>query len=120
MTSPTRTRTDLINEALDNLGVLTPGQDPAPEDSDKVDDKLDALLANLAAREIVYVANVEAIPNEWFTALADYVAFGCMAAFGVTGEEAANLKLLKDQAELDLKAMNRGKATYETLRAVYV
>lgn len=116
----TKTRTDLIAEVLENLGVSTPGQDDAPEDSAKVDGKIDSILANLMGREIVYVADTDAIPNEWFGALADCVAFGCMSAFGVTGEEAANLKLLKDQAELDLKAINRGRATYEPLRTVYV
>ena len=73
-TSPYRTQTDLITEALANLGVLSAGQPPDIDDFNFVLEKLDSIRRKLAALEIVNVPDINNIPGAWFSDLADIVA----------------------------------------------
>lgn len=77
-----RTRVDLVTEALDNLGVTIVGQDPSAEDTAKVDGKVDGLLADLRVRGILYVGDADAIEDEHFDSLGILLANRCAAAFG--------------------------------------
>jgi hypothetical protein len=87
-----RTSIDLVTEALANLGVLSAGQPTDPEDFNYVNEKLDAIFRELAALEIVYVADANNIPGAWFSALADIVAGECVSKFGLTADDAVLLK----------------------------
>ncbi len=126
-TSPFRTSTDLINEALANLGVLSPGQPTDPEDFSFVQEKLDSIFRKLAGLEIVYVADPNNIPGAWFSDLADIVAGECATKFGSTPEDllaltnkglggAGNVPIGAGTAAQSLKIMLRGRPTYEVLQ----
>jgi hypothetical protein len=116
----TRTRSDLVVEALANLGGLGAGQQPGAEDLAFIDEKLESIMDGLAAREIVYVPDLAAIPNQWFDSLAAIVADACKSKFGVAGDDVAMLMAGAQKAEMDLKVMTRGRPTYEPLRACYI
>lgn len=116
-----KTRQDLIYQVLDNLGVLVIGQAPSDDMVSRVDSLLDAALASLAAREIVYVADAgtpspptggefdEAI----FLALANMLAFTCAPAFNLAA--AADLAAIAQSAEEELRVIGRPARTRRTL-----
>jgi hypothetical protein len=53
-----RTRLDLINQTLINLGALPVGQAPDADTSSVVDNLIDGLIAELEARDIVYIKDI--------------------------------------------------------------
>lgn len=116
----TRTRTDLVLEVLDSLGVLAAGQTAGPEETSKVNDKLPSLIAEFAAREIVFVPDLEQIPLPWFSSVAAMVSYECRDSFGVTGDDAEKLRQKNDEAILKFRTMLRGRPTYQTLRNEYM
>lgn len=91
LTGPYRTSTDLVTEALANLGVLAAGQATDPEDFSYVEEKLDSIFRKIAALEIVYVPDPQNIPSAWFSDLADIVAGECCTKFGVTPDDYVKL-----------------------------
>jgi hypothetical protein len=121
-----RNQGDLITEALANLGVLSPGQAIDVEDYNYVQEKLDSIFRNIAALEICVVADANNIPGEWFSDLADIVAGQCATKFGSDPETFQRLTTKglgkppgTGDAALSLKAMTRGRATFERVRAEY-
>ncbi len=128
-TSPFRTSSDLVIEALSNLGVLSAGNPVDPEDFNWVNEKLDSIFRKLAGMEICYVPDPSAIPGAWFSDLADIVAGECASKFGLMGQEFADkvnkglggapgtpVDIGAGTAAKSLKIMQRGKPTYEPLR----
>src|SRR6266496_2414462 len=108
-----KTRRELIDAVLDQLGILVPGQAPSDEVVGRVDDKLDAVLAELEALEITYVADAGTpsppdggqIDLAIFNSLAACVAWAVAPAFNL-GADAA-LKVINDQAEETLRRIAR-------------
>jgi hypothetical protein len=122
-----RTSLDLVTEALANLGVLSAGQPTDPEDFNYVNEKLDAIMRELAGLEIVFVSDVNNIPGVWFSSLADIVAGECTSKFGLTGDDATMLKQLglgvppgSGAAAQKLKLMSRLKPTGEVLQSEFM
>jgi hypothetical protein len=125
-----RTSTDLINEALANLGVLVAGQPANVEDFSFVQEKLDSVFRKLNALEVCWVPDPNNVPGEWFSDLADIVAGECCTKFGVTGDD--YIKLIQKglggvqgvdvgfgAAAKSLRQINRGRYTREILQADY-
>jgi hypothetical protein len=107
------TRAEFINRVLDNLGIVIPGQAPSDESVSKVDDILDAALASLAAREIVFVfAPGTAHPpsggeyeDAIFMPLADCIAQRVSGSFNLAGDP--SLKTLETLAIDELRVISR-------------
>jgi len=129
-TGPYRNSTDLINEALANLGVLAAGQPTDPEDFSYVQNKLDSIFRKIAALEIVYVPDPSNIPSVWFSDLADIVAGECCTKFGATPDDFVKLTnkglggvngidVGQGAAAKSLRAMMRGRPTGEVLTVEY-
>lgn len=114
-----RTLSDLVLETLEVLGVLPDGQTPGIEDTARVTEAVPSLLAQYAAREIVFVPDPNNIPDEWFNPLASMNAYELRSKFGIIGEEAADLEKGNSAAILRLKVMLRGKPTGEPLKTYY-
>lgn len=114
----TRTRADLVVKILEKLGVVPEGQAPEIEDTARVNRNLPALFAELAGREIVYVPDIENIPEFWFLSLAQIGAYELRNEFGVTGEFELALKVANQEGIDKIKVMTRGRPTYESLRTV--
>jgi hypothetical protein len=67
------------------------------------------------------------IPGQWFTSLADILAGECATKFGSSPDDYAKLKKQgmgepagSGAAAMALKAMTRGRPTFETLRVHYL
>ena len=79
----TKTRSDLIEQALKVLGVLAAGQSAEAEDFDAVDDYIDSLLAELSARDLVTVDDPEAIDETVFLPVSILLAGEACQEFGL-------------------------------------
>lgn len=112
-----RTQADLLQEVLENLGVLAAGQTPEQEDLSRVSEKLPSIVALLGATEVVYIPDIENIPDEFFIPLADCVTYSCKQKFGIVGDAASAIDQAYQIALMQFRVMNRGKPTYETLRS---
>jgi len=126
-----RTSSDLITEALANLGVLAAGDPVDPEDFAYVNEKLDAIFRTLSALEIVNIGDPNNIPGVFFMPLADIVAGECAAKFGSKNEDFIKLKnnglggangvpVGAGTAAIMLKQILRMRPTYETLQVDYL
>jgi hypothetical protein len=124
MTStPYYTASDLVTEALANLGVVAAGQTIASEDFNYINDRLDAIFRKLGALEICYVPDPNNIPGEWFLDLAAIVAGECAMKFGSSADFIGPLVAAglgsppgSGTAAISLKIMNRGRPTFEAQR----
>lgn len=114
-----RTQADLVQRALDVLGVTAIGQTMDADTAKIVSDEVDTALKMLAAREIVYVPDPDNIPEEVFLQTAICLAGAVKQNFGLQTDELDRLNMLVTQAEGELREMTRGRPTYERLRAEY-
>lgn len=125
--SPYRSSSDLVLEALKNLGVFSEGQAVDVEDFNYVQEKLDPTFRKIAGLEIVYVSDPDNIPGAYFSDLADIVAGECASKFGLVGQEFSDkvnkglggvggVEIGSGTAAKSLKIMSRGRPTYEPLR----
>lgn len=116
-----RTRRELVDLILDNLGVLVPGQSPGDEAVSRVDTIINPCLATLAAVGIVYVADPGQsnpptggeIEDAIFVPLGDWIAWQTAGGFNLA--DSPSLKLLADQAEVTLRLIGRPASTRRLL-----
>lgn len=111
---PTKTRRQLVDEALSNLGVLAAGQTASDEDVALVDAQIGPFVAQLTKDQIVYIGNPEEIDEEIFIPLGRLLANVCGPKYGSAINREAKFA---DEAEL--RRINATRPTYETLRAMY-
>lgn len=108
-----KTRSDLINEALDLLGVVGVGQTPSAEDRAVIDGKIEPKIAELARREVVYVPDPDSVDDEIFDALATLIAEEAGPKFGRPRDISVRI-----EAEARLIEMQNGEGR-ETVKAEY-
>lgn len=113
----TKTRNELIVQALINLGALASNQSAEAEDVARIDGFIDPLIERLAEEDIVNVDNVEEIPASWFLPLARILANECKQAFGLAGDE--KLETDAQLAERSIKRIVHARPTYETMKGTY-
>lgn len=111
-----KTRAELIDQALIRLQILVVGQSPSAEDVQKMDGLVDAACARLAALGIYYVSDPGevgptggSIEDEAFLAIADYVA-----SFHLVADE--RMQALAILAEDVLRKLAAPPRTLRTLR----
>lgn len=130
MSGSFRSQEDLVNEALDKLGVTSGADSVNSEDYEKVAKKVDPMIRELAALNIVYIADEDNIPGEFFDALAAILAGKCAANFGSTPQDrddmiamglggAKGVPVGAGAAVQAIRMMTYGRPTYETLRTEY-
>lgn len=116
-----KTRRQLIDQVLDNLGVLVPGQSPGDEAVSRVDGVIDPALATLGNQGIVYVAD-SGTPNPpaggeiddgLFLPLASCVAWAAAGGFNLA--DSPSLKALQIEAISTLRIIGRPASTRRTL-----
>jgi hypothetical protein len=116
-----RTRRQLIDQVLDNLGVLVPGQSPGDEAVSRVDGIIDPTFAMLATQGIVYVAdsgepnppNGGEIDDAIFLPLASCCAWAVAGGFNLA--DSPSLKALQIEAISILRIIGRPASTRRTL-----
>ena len=91
-------RTDLIHRALRNLGVLPQGTAPNAEEYQSVSDLVDGVLAELNARDIIYIPSADLLEEEFLQPLGHILAWRAAPEFGAAADQA--LAALAEQAEL--------------------
>lgn len=128
---PWRTSNDLILAVLAELGVLAPGQAVDPEDYAYVQTELDSVFRKLEGLEIVYVADPNSINSVFFRDLVAILAGECCVKFGANPDDFVRLKNAGlggvqgvdvgfGAAAKSLRAIRRGRPTYEKLRVEYL
>ena len=116
----TKTRNELVLQALANLGALPAGQTPSAEDFESVDGHVDQTIEALEADEVVTVDNVDAIPTEWFQPLSVILADDAAMEFGLPGvpPSPGNPNPV-ETAIATLRTRVRGRPTGQPLRIDY-
>lgn len=114
-----KTRSDLIERALKNLGALPQGQAASAEDSASMDALIDPLIESLNMRDIVYVGDADTIPDEFFIPLGECLAFAASHEFGAALDPSRLRSDGRPKAEDDLKNMQAARPTYQTLKTEY-
>lgn len=110
----TKTRAELVTRALRKLLVVGSGQSPEDEDTELVDEVVDATLADLASRRVVYIANEDAIDVAVFEWVADILSDNVAQDFGKSRNPA-----MVEYAEAKLKAITATTPTREVLAVDY-
>lgn len=116
-----KTRAELIGQALINLGVIAEGQSIDADLIDKMDGVVDPACAELTILDIYYVQDAGSvgptggdIPDSAFLSLAAYIANAACAAFNLPAD--AKLQALSQIAEAKLVTLARPSRTRRTLR----
>ncbi len=117
----TKTRQELIIEALDQLGIIVPGQAPSSTVMNKMDGILDPALEKLSGLDIYYVADAGEIgptggeiESSAFLSIAAYLANTAAPKFNLPAD--VKLKALALEAEQDLRTLARPASTRKFLR----
>ena len=113
-----KTREELVNEALTILGANPAGQEPSNEDYDHVDGKVEVVLDDLGNRSVAVVSPSD-VPDGAFMHLAAILAYHSRGYFGVVGQEAADLREGAVLAERQLRLHSRSSTMSRPVRAEY-
>jgi len=107
-----KTTNELISRALTVLRVAAAGQPIAAEDAEVVRAVLPGIVADLAARGVAHVPNLDAIDDAAFLPLADIVATRIATDFGAE-------PISPIPAERQLRAQRPGDDAGEPIEALY-
>jgi hypothetical protein len=118
----TKTRLELIIEALDQLNIIVPGQAPSATIINKMDEVFDPVVEMLDGLGIYYVDDPGeigptdgAIESSAFLPLGAYLANAAASKFNLPAD--AKLKALAIEAEMTLRTLSRPASTRKFLRA---
>ena len=114
MSDTTKTRTDLIERAATELGVLPSGQPLSDEDAATLDALVDPLLRQLALDDVADVTDTGAVPAEFFLPVARLLANEAAPSFGVAYSLEAKL-----ENERQLRRLTATRPTRERQKGVY-
>ena len=131
--SSTRTRRDLIDNALAKLGVAISNQPADLEDVLYVDTEIESICRKLEAIDLVSVSDRGSpgpmggnIPGAWFDDLGSIVADLVSPKFGLSPDDSMKLNMRglgnppgTGSAAMSLHKILRGRPTYEELRGNY-
>lgn len=116
-----KTRAELINQCLTNLGVIAEGQSIPSDMVNKMDTIIDPAISELSALEIYYVQDAGdlgptngAIEDSAFLSLAAYIANAACAAFNLPADE--KMQALALLAEKKLITLGAPASTRRTLQ----
>jgi len=104
----TKTRAQLKTRAGKSLAIIEPGEALSTEDDATLDDLVDPLIAQLAADNVVYIDDSEAIDVTYFLPLARLLANLAGPDFGSPINEEAQVR-----DENILKRLASTRPTYE-------
>jgi hypothetical protein len=117
----TKTRQELITEALDQLGIIVPGQAPSATVMNKMDTIIDPVIEELSELGIYYVDDAGEIgptggeiESSAFLSLGAYLANAGAAKFNLPAD--IKLKALAQEAEQKLRTITRPASTRKFLK----
>ena len=112
-----RTRADVVNRALQVLGVRPQGQAASAEDYNAVDDILDGVIEGLIEREVYFLQDVDATPEVIYIPLGNVLAWAAAPIFDQHDD--VSLAAQAQKAEMDLQKIGSFGPTYQTLEVQY-
>lgn len=105
-----KTRLELVTQALIDLGVIATGQSVSDQDMSKMDGFVDPVVDELSGLDIYYVQDAGAvgptggeIEDAAFLSLSKYLANAASAAFNLAAD--AKMTVLADQARAKLETL---------------
>lgn len=108
-----KTRTEVVNRALYNLGVKPRGETASAEDFESVDELVDGVVESLIKRDIYFLQDVDATPEEIYIPLGHVLAWAAAPVFDQQNDPAL-LAFAKD-AEKDLNKIGSVSPTHQPL-----
>lgn len=114
-----KTREELIERALKNLGTLPSGHVANAEDAEAMDALIDPMIFQLNLREIVYLADTLEFPDEYFLSLAECLSWVAAPEFGATLDPARLRSDGRPKAEDELRMMQAARPGYGILKTDY-
>lgn len=111
------TRAELIEAVADELRLTSVGQSLAVEDSEKIDSKIDGVLADLAGRQVIYVGDADNVPDAAAEYLAVIIKDACASAFGQQRDPALR-ELMEEKLRVLVRKIPPTKATLKIDRAL--
>lgn len=116
---PTRTRDQLVREALGELGIADANNPVEAEDFALVNDAIEPALQEFASIGLYEAGDYDVIEDAAFNALAVLLALRVAGKFGVAGNELTSLERRAIGAEKRLRILNSSGPTYEVARGSY-
>lgn len=117
----TKTREDVLLEALDQLGIFVPGQAPSATNLNKIDGVFDPVVEELEVLDIYYISDPGEegptggeIESSAFLSIASYLANAAAPKFNLAAD--TKLKALAIEAEQKLRTLTRPASTRKTLK----
>jgi hypothetical protein len=96
----TKTRVELGRGALTRLGKAVAGETIDDVAESAVDDLIDPMIANLRARNVIYIADANEIPDEAFNPLRLRLAWEAAGEFSVPYEQLPDCQPVATEADL--------------------
>lgn len=112
----TKTRAELVIDVLEQINEAGVGQPVAAEDSTKITDSLDAIFANLLARNVILQPIDADIADEQFDPLVSVVVGQHARAFGL----GANIQIKEEAASGEKQLRTIARINRGTRRALKV
>jgi hypothetical protein len=110
-----KTRAELIEEVAGLLNIAGPGESLSSEDQKTIDARIDPKISELSGRRVVYIADADAIEDEYFDALAALIAEACGPSFGLGRNRDARIEAETRLREIGSQSWGEGdvvKAEY--------
>jgi hypothetical protein len=116
-----KTRTQLIQQSLTNLGIIAEGQSVSDQDVEKMDTVVDPAIAELSDLDIYFVQDAGSvgpsggnIEDSAFLSLAAYIANAACSAFNLPADQ--KLQALSMLAEQKLITLSRPARSLRVLK----
>ncbi|HZP68376.1 MAG TPA: hypothetical protein VFB29_00415 [Pseudolabrys sp.] len=106
-----KTQRDLVNRVLSDLNEVGAGQDAEIEDFNDVNSRVDTIIAELNAREIINVSDTANIPDEFFEPLVEYVVLKVGPGYGRPMADVLSVSNVEDR----LREVSRPRAARRLL-----
>lgn len=110
-------RRDLLDRALSVLGVLASGQVAENEDLALVDSYVETTIADLTARDVIYIPDADEFDEKIFDDLAKVLANNARESFGLANDP--RLAATAMAAEVSLRTKSAQGPTYKVAQGVY-
>lgn len=93
----TKSKRELVNRILSDLGIMGTGEESDAEPFDDVEQRVQTTVAELNARDIVDVSDLNAIPGEIFEPLVEYMVLRAGPGYGRVGMNETERIALEDR-----------------------
>lgn len=101
-----KSREELVNRALEELGVIAAGQAAEPEDAILIDREIEPILSDLATRQVYHWGDPDNIDDDAFVHLAVLLANSRARSFGTVPDERVRLMAEGRLRQLELVTLS--------------